>query len=96
MNDFEKYKQLYGDLYEKELLLESEAKQEAEEHLKDALEKAKREGEGGAALGPVAGGGEQDGAVGTGVHILIGGRWHVGLLTCVFRTARGSRGCSRC
>ena len=30
----------YGDLYEKELLLESEAKQEAEEHLKEALEKA--------------------------------------------------------
>lgn len=47
MNDFEKYKQVYGDLYEVELLLESEAKQEAEEHLKEALEKAKREGEGG-------------------------------------------------
>ena len=40
MNDFEKYKQVYGDLYEKELLLESEAKQEAEEHLKEALDKA--------------------------------------------------------
>lgn len=47
MNDFEKYTQVYGDLYEKELLLESEAKQEAEEHLKEALEKAKREGEAG-------------------------------------------------
>ena len=47
MNDFEKYTQVYGGLYEKELLLESEAKQEAEEHLKEALEKAKREGEGG-------------------------------------------------
>lgn len=47
MNDFEKYKQVYGDLYEVELLLESEAKQEAEEHLKEALEKVKREGEGG-------------------------------------------------
>ena len=47
MNDFEKYTQVYGDLYEKELLLESEAKQEAEEHLKEALEKAKRDGEGG-------------------------------------------------
>lgn len=47
MNDFEKYKQVYGALYEKELLLESEAKQKAEEHLKEALEKAKRKGEGG-------------------------------------------------
>ena len=47
MNDFEKYTQVYGDLYEKELLLESEAKQEGEEHLKEALEKAKREGEAG-------------------------------------------------
>lgn len=47
MNDFEKYKQVYGDLYEKELLLESEAKQEAEEHLRDALDKAKQDGEGG-------------------------------------------------
>ena len=47
MNDFEKYKQVYGDLYEKELLLESEAKQEAEEHLKEALDKAKQDGEGG-------------------------------------------------
>lgn len=47
MNDFDEYKQVYGDLYEKELLLESEAKQEAEEHLKEALEKAKREGEAG-------------------------------------------------
>ena len=33
MSDFDEYKQAYGDLYEKELLLESEAKQEAEEHL---------------------------------------------------------------
>ena len=47
MNDFYYYQQVYGDLYEKELLLEAEAKQEAEEHLKEALEKAKREGEGG-------------------------------------------------
>lgn len=47
MTYFEKYKQVYGDLYEQELLLESQAKQEAEEHLKDALEKAKRAGEGG-------------------------------------------------
>ena len=30
MNDFDEYKQAYGDLYEKELLLESEAKQEAD------------------------------------------------------------------
>ena len=47
MNDFEKYQQVYGDLYEKELLLESEAKQEAENHLKEALDKAKQDGEGG-------------------------------------------------
>ena len=47
MNDFEKCQQVYGDLYEKELLIEAEAKQEAENHLKEALEKAKREGEGG-------------------------------------------------
>ena len=47
MTDFEKYKQVYGDLYEQELLLESQAKQEAEEHLKDALKKAKNGGEGG-------------------------------------------------
>ena len=44
---YDDYKQVYGDLYEQELLLEAQAKQEAEEHLKDALEKAKREGEGG-------------------------------------------------
>ena len=37
MNDFDEYQQVYGDLYEKELLLESEAKQEAENHLKEAL-----------------------------------------------------------
>lgn len=47
MNDFEKYMQVYGVLFVKELLLEAEAKQEAEERLKEALEKAKREGEGG-------------------------------------------------
>ena len=44
---YDDYKQIYGDLYEQELLLEAQAKQEAEEHLKEALDKAKREGEGG-------------------------------------------------
>lgn len=44
---FEEYEKLYGGLYTQELLLEAEAKQEAEEHLKEALDKAKREGEGG-------------------------------------------------
>ena len=44
---YDDYKQVYGDLYDQELLLEAQAKQEAEEHLKEALEKAKREGEGG-------------------------------------------------
>ena len=44
---FEEYGKIYGELYTQELLLEAEAKQEAEEHLKEALDKAKREGEGG-------------------------------------------------
>lgn len=45
--DFEVYMSKYGDLYTQELMLEAEAKAEAEEHLKKALEQAKREGEGG-------------------------------------------------
>ena len=44
---FEEYGKIYGELYKQELLLEAEAKQEAEEHLKEALDNAKREGEGG-------------------------------------------------
>lgn len=47
MNEFKKYMEVYGDLYTAELLLEAEAKTEAEEHLKAALSKAKSGGEGG-------------------------------------------------
>lgn len=49
-NEYQKYYQMYGDLFLKELELESLAKTEAEQHLKSALEKMKVEGEAGQGL----------------------------------------------
>lgn len=46
-NDFEKYQALYGEKFLEELELEAVAKQEAEEHLKVIIDKAKNEAEGG-------------------------------------------------
>lgn len=45
--EFDKYQALYGDLYLKQLTLETEAKAEAEEHLKKALEQSRLAGEAG-------------------------------------------------
>ena len=49
-NEYQKYYQMYGDLFLKELELESLAKTEAEQHLKATLEKMKVEGEAGQGL----------------------------------------------
>ena len=49
-NEYQKYHQMYGDLFLKELELESLAKTEAEQHLKATLEKMKVEGEAGQGL----------------------------------------------
>lgn len=45
--DFTAFHTLYGDLYLQELALESEAKEEAENHLRKSLELAKQDGEAG-------------------------------------------------
>ena len=47
MTTFNKYHELYGDLYIQQLALEDSAKQEAEEHLQKTLETIKTQGEAG-------------------------------------------------
>lgn len=49
-NEYQKYHQMYGDLFLEELQLEASAKQEAEKRLKATLEKFKIEGEAGQSL----------------------------------------------
>ena len=46
-DDFTKYRVMYGALYEAQLALEANAKEEAENNLRDALDAARREGEAG-------------------------------------------------
>ena len=47
MTDYERYKNQYGDLYDAQLLLEDEAKHNAEERMKIILETVRRNGEAG-------------------------------------------------
>ena len=46
-NEYQKYHQMYGDLFLEELKLEASAKQEAEEHLRKTLDTLKADGEAG-------------------------------------------------
>ena len=46
-NEYQKYHQMYGDLFLEELKLEASAKQEAEEHLRKTLDTIKADGEAG-------------------------------------------------
>ena len=46
-NEYQKYHQMYGDLFLEELELEASAKQEAEEHLRKTLDTIKADGEAG-------------------------------------------------
>ena len=46
-NEYQKYHQMYGDLFLEELTLEASAKQEAEEHLRKTLDTIKADGEAG-------------------------------------------------
>lgn len=47
MTEYERYKNQYGDLYDAQLLLEDEAKRNAEERMKIILEEVRRNGEAG-------------------------------------------------
>lgn len=47
MNEYQVYKEKYGDLYDAQLALESEAKNSAEERMRIILEEARRKGEAG-------------------------------------------------